>query len=832
MGLLTEAKDFGSKREADSHLSRFATPGKDGSEVTDWLAEGDCLLSEKQYEKAAQAFLKELEIDNKNADALRGLAVSLKSMNSLADSAKTWKLLSRLEPDNLEAYFQRGHCHELQGQVDEAVGAYLEVINRDPNHAPAYNNLGCVLFGAGHIKEACSAFHNAIKLNPELWQAYSSFLALFDYRSDLNRDDILKAYQEFGAKLELKFPPEVERFNQPPKPEKVLRIGFLSRDFHDHSIMFFLMPFLKHYDRSRYEVFCYYDSDLVDEVTQKAAGYIQCWRDVRKQEGTRTAEIIRQDKVDILIDLAGHTENNCLEVFSRKAAPVQISWLGYPATTGVRAMDFRIGDSIVYPDAESEKYATETVLKLPRGYHCYEPASDAPAVSALPAALSDQVTFGSFNKASKISPQIAALWSQVLNAVPHSKLVLKCRWFLDLVVRDRYLALFQSYGIDSSRIELLSWTQERKESLELYSRIDIALDTFPYNGTTTTCESLWMGIPVVTLAGNSVASRTSASLLNQAGHGEWIAHDEAAFVQIATALACNIQELAKIRGNLRNQVRNSDLCQTRNFTNDFETVLRKAWVDGYVNVPEKQARHQNTVESDTAQDAGILTKTAKRGVIYVIWGETQDALLERSMNSLKRVHPELPVEVVRLPENSTLLDKASMFSETPFEATVFLDADTVIMDRLDYGFEKAEKYGLACCICECPWARRYADIEGDMNEYNTGVLFFTEKAKPVFDRWRKYAHEVDSSIRMWYQGEVKIMPYNDQASFAKAIDEWEDTPFVLPLNWNFRPRWHNSLFGPVKIWHDYTDVPATITDWNEHQVVKDTIIQFTHFSIS
>ncbi len=218
---------------------------------------------------------------------------------------------------------------------------------------------------------------------------------------------------------------------------------------------------------------------------------------------------------------------------------------------------------------------------------------------------------------------------------------------------------------------------------------------------------------------------------------------------------------------------------------------------------------------------------SKRGVIYIYWGDKVLPELNRSIESLHKHHPELPYKAISIDPTSSLLDKAKMLEVSPFETTLFLDTDTVVMDRLDFGFEKAEQFGLACCINECPWARRYTDIGGDQIEYNTGVLFFTKKAKPVFDAWAKLAPEVQSSIVLHIDGKVDKMPYNDQASFSQAIMETSFLPFVLPLNWNLRINWHKSLFGPIKVWHDRSEVPPYLKFWNEEQTHPGAIIRYT-----
>ncbi|MCB1121755.1 MAG: hypothetical protein KJT03_09415 [Verrucomicrobiae bacterium] len=218
---------------------------------------------------------------------------------------------------------------------------------------------------------------------------------------------------------------------------------------------------------------------------------------------------------------------------------------------------------------------------------------------------------------------------------------------------------------------------------------------------------------------------------------------------------------------------------------------------------------------------------ASRGAVYLYWGTQPEEEMKRSVESLKRFHPELPVRQIKLKDGSSLLDKSSMLKLSPFESTLFLDTDTVVLDRLDFGFDQAERHGLACCINECPWARRYADIGGDQVEYNTGVLFFTKKANQVFNRWDEISHTIDSTLVFYQNESPRIMPFNDQAGFSQAIVDTGINPFVLPLNWNFRPMWHRSFFGPIKIWHDRTTPPPTMERWNEDQSMEPSILKYS-----
>jgi hypothetical protein len=223
--------------------------------------------------------------------------------------------------------------------------------------------------------------------------------------------------------------------------------------------------------------------------------------------------------------------------------------------------------------------------------------------------------------------------------------------------------------------------------------------------------------------------------------------------------------------------------------------------------------------------------SASRGVLYMKWGSGAEASYQRSIQSLRRFHPEIPVHTAQLPDNATLLEKAQMLDLSPYDQTLFLDTDTIVMDRLDFGFEKSAKFGLACCICECPWARRYGGLSGDTIEYNTGVLFFTKGMKPLFDLWKQHVITLDSSIQFKAPGnEVHTMPMNDQAGFALAIEQSGIVPYVLPLNWNLRPKWQNHIFGPVKIWHDYTEPPQGLEAWNLKQNIKQKLIEFVRLS--
>ena len=289
------------------------------------------------------------------------------------------------------------------------------------------------------------------------------------------------------------------------------------------------------------------------------------------------AELIREDEIDILIDLAGHTAGNRMLLFARKPAPVQVSWIGYPTTTGLSAMDYKIVDSYTDPPGMTEQYYTERLLRLPESFLCYKPEREGPEVSPVPSLTSGHITFGSFNNFAKMSPEVVEAWANIMKAVPDSRLLLKSHCFSDAGTRRYASELFVRHGIEKERVELLLYEPSVHTHLSFYSRVDIGLDTFPYNGTTTTCEALWMGVPVVTLSGGTHASRVGKSLLSNIGLGELVALTEKEYMEAAIELANDTKRLQGLRKSLRDMMAHSPLTNAKQFTADLESCYRIMW---------------------------------------------------------------------------------------------------------------------------------------------------------------------------------------------------------------------------------------------------------------
>lgn len=355
-----------------------------------------------------------------------------------------------------------------------------------------------------------------------------------------------------------------------------LRVGYVSPDFRQHSVAYFIEPVIAEHDRQRFEVYCYSDVARPDPVTERFKALADHWHDVSADSDETLARRIRGDGIDLLVDLDGHAAGNRLPVFAQKPAPVQMTYLGYPATTGLPEMDYRITDGVADPLESVDSASSEIRVRLPNGFLCYRPSDAAPPVAA---ANKDggTITFGSFNELPKVSPEVVRSWSRILEQLPGSTLLLKAAALGDPATRTRVKRRFEAAGVSSGRIELLGRTATLEEHLALYARVDVALDTFPYNGTTTTCEALYMGVPVVTLEGAAHAGRVGASLLSVLQLTELVAASEDDYVDTAVALATDAERRVTFHATLRDRLRSSALCDSRSFVPSLEAIYLDCW---------------------------------------------------------------------------------------------------------------------------------------------------------------------------------------------------------------------------------------------------------------
>jgi predicted O-linked N-acetylglucosamine transferase (SPINDLY family) len=429
------------------------------------------------------------------------------------------------------------------------------------------------------LKEAQDNYRSALLLKPERAIAYSNLLFTMSYDPTYDAQTIFREHLEFSNRYSGPLSLIQRSHTNDRNPDRRLKIGYVSPDFRKHSVAFFIEPALSFHTREKYETFCYSDMLFPDTVTQRIQNHSDQWRNISGMSDEHVSEMILNDRIDILIDLAGHTGKNRMLMFSRKPAPVQVSWIGYPGTTGLSVMDYKIVDNYTDPEGMTEQFYTEKLLRMPESFLCYLPFQESPEIKPLPSLTKGSITFGSFNNFSKMSNETLDSWARLLNELSGSHLILKSQALTVKESRDRVIDIFKKENVSEDRIEFMSFVPSYQTHLDLYNRIDIALDTFPYNGTTTTCEALWMGVPVVTLAGNSHVSRVGVSLLSNAGIPELIAKDIDEYVSIASGLANDTERLIMLRHNLRQMISRSPLCNAKKFTNNLEHIYRTIWED-------------------------------------------------------------------------------------------------------------------------------------------------------------------------------------------------------------------------------------------------------------
>jgi protein O-GlcNAc transferase len=460
------------------------------------------------------------------------------------------------------------------GRADEAAKLFSTVARGSAELAAvAYNNLGNAYAALHRPIDALHAYGAALERRPDMAGARSNRLLRLHYDPGQTRASIFQAHREWQVRHAAAVTP-LALPTVDPAPKRRLRVGYVSGDLWNHPVAWFLLDVLRAHDRASFEVFCYSNRAREDEMTARLKQAADHWRMVASFSDKALAEQIRADRIDILVDLSGHTALHRLMTFALRPAPVQITWLGYWDTSGLNAMDYIILDRNV-PVAD-ERWFVEKVLRLPHTRLCYSPPAYAPPVSDLPSEQRGRVTFGSFNRLEKLTPAVTALWATLLKALPRSRLLLKWKTLGDLPIRSDIESRFAAHGISAERLDLRGYSSHA-EMLAQYSDVDVALDPFPFSGGATSCEALWMGVPVITLVGASVVSRQTESFLSQLRLDNLAASDPDAYVSIALALATDIPRRRMLRHSLRERMSKSSLCDAAQFTQDLEAAFRQAW---------------------------------------------------------------------------------------------------------------------------------------------------------------------------------------------------------------------------------------------------------------
>lgn len=451
----------------------------------------------------------------------------------------------------------------------------LKGIQVDPRHRQLYINIGNSLKDHGRVVDAVELYQHALENCGDTQNLRSNLLFALNYLLPFTRETVFAEHQAFRKLITTRPLPAAKPRNL--DPQRRLRVGYVSADFKRHSCAHFFQPVLSGHDRSSVEVTLYSNVEVGDATTERFKQAADRWRNVKSMDDIEAATQIRDDEIDILVEMNGHTNGHRLSLFAHKPAPVQISWLGYPNTTGIPEIDYRLSDEIVEPTGDADRFSTERIIRMPNGFHCFAPEHPDLPVSKSPCLENGYITFGSFNYLAKIGDPVIDAWAQILDRVPGSRLLMKARGLSDILCRDTYLEHFEARGIDRSRIEVVAYTKRSQDHLKLYDRVDIALDPFPYNGTTTTCEAMWMGVPVVALLGEPHAARVSASLMTRVGLEPLVGADIPDYVERAVELAADTERLAQLRRDIRPAMAASPLCDRAGFVRDLEQIYRELW---------------------------------------------------------------------------------------------------------------------------------------------------------------------------------------------------------------------------------------------------------------
>jgi predicted O-linked N-acetylglucosamine transferase (SPINDLY family) len=572
--------NLGNALKAPGRLDEAVACYRRALELQPGLAEahnnlGGVFREQGKVDEAVACCRRALELKPAYAEAHNNLGNALKDQGKPDEAIACYRRALELQPDNAETHSNLANTLRAQGKLDEAVACYRRALELKPGFAEAHSNLGSALKDQGMLDEALACYRRALELEPAFAEAHSNLLFTLQYCPGVTPAALAEAHAEFDRRHAAPLRGTIAPCERIPNPRGRLRLGFVSPDLGWHPVGYFLVRVLENLSQEQHDTICYSDRIVKDDLTHRLQAHATQWRDVIGVSHERLAEQIRADRIDILFDLAGHTARNRLLTFARKPAPIQITWAGYVGTTGLNAMDYILADRYEIPP-EAERHYQERVLRMPDGYVCYDPPAYAPPVAPLPALQRGQVTFGCFNNPAKITPQVVEVWARILQRLAGARLVLKSKGLSESGVARRFVEMFAAHAIDPGRLELLGHSP-RAELLAEYHRIDIALDPFPYNGGLTTCEALWMGVPVITCPGETFASRHSLSHLSNAGLTEAIARDLGEYVERAVALAGDLPRLAVLRAGLRERMAASPLCDGKRFAANLASVLHHVW---------------------------------------------------------------------------------------------------------------------------------------------------------------------------------------------------------------------------------------------------------------
>ena len=524
-----------------------------------------------QPETALSLLRRAMEIQPNNPGLCLNAAMVLAEQNRLNEAVEMLQRAVAIQPDHFEAWNNLGNVLQEQGRFEQAADAHRQALKFRPDHPSALANLASSLRDLGQFDEMISCYRRALALRPSAAIAGNLLVALH-FHPDSTPETLRDEHARWNETYARQFESASALHANDPTTDRQLRIGYVCSEFHGGPTGRFLLPLIENHDRSSVEIFCYANVLTADATTARFQGLADVWRNTTSLSDEQFVNLVRDDRIDILIDCVKHMRGNRLLAFARRPAPVQVTYLPYSSTSGLHAMDYRITDP--YLDAPADdRFYSERSVSLPHCYWCYAAPVQAPPVAPPPMQSTGHVTFGSLNSYLKVSAQVVSAWCRLLRNVAGSRLMISCPTGEH---RRRARDLIAAQGVDPARVDFID-RQPIEQYFQQYNSIDIALDPFPYGGGTTTCDALWMGLPVVSLTGRTSVSKSGLSILSNVGLAELVTNDVDGYVKIASDLAADAGRLAELRTTMRGRMQTSPLMDSRQFARDFEAALRRMW---------------------------------------------------------------------------------------------------------------------------------------------------------------------------------------------------------------------------------------------------------------
>ena len=539
------------------------------------LALGNARQALGANQEALTCYQAALALDPAMMEAHNNIGAVLLNSDLPEAAITAYRQALRLAPDNAQLHTNLGRALRRAGGFSAALVSFRQAINLAPSNAGYHRQLAHVLQDLGEYQQALASYRQAMDLQPDDVEAHSNMLYCLSHDENATPAEVAAAHRAFGRRVEAATPAIPAPHGNSPEPDRRLRLGFISADLRKHAVAHFIEPIWQALDRNQFEIIVYANQLQYDEVSQRLQQLTDQWLPVHHLDDMTLAGQIRNDRIDILFDLSGHTAGNRLLAFAHKPAPIQISWIGYPNTTGLTCIDYRLVDQFVAPVGLLDAQFTEKLAYLPSG-GTFAAQADAPAISQLPALGNGYLTFGSFNRSNKLGHSTIALWSQVLNALPQARMLLG--GINDLPRRQALIERFASHGIQPERLAFQPQLA-LQDYLASHHKVDILLDSLPFTSGTTVNHGLWMGVPTLTLAGPTMPQRLSAAHLARAGLTDWICESATGYIDTACYWATHLPQLAALRAGLRQQIETSPLRQPSVVTAGLQHALRQMWHD-------------------------------------------------------------------------------------------------------------------------------------------------------------------------------------------------------------------------------------------------------------